>query len=267
MVYNTEDSSHYRDLEKMSIDKILKNINKEDNTVTQQVKKSIPQIVKMVREILIRLQTGGRLFYIGAGSSGRLGVIDASEIPTTFGIPYDKVIALIAGGDKAIRKGVKFAEDSETAGWDDLCRFKVNDKDIVVGIAASGVTPYVLNALKICRSKRISTGCIVCNIGSPIATQSDYAVEVLTGPEFLTGSTRMKAGTAQKLVLNMISTSVMIKLGFVKGNQMIDMKLNTNKLIRRGIRMIMDEIDVDEIEASFLLDKFGSVREVIKYKS
>ncbi len=266
MIRSTEKTSRYSHLEKMSTVQLLLNINKEDTTVPRIIKKSIPQIEKLVAVVVKKMKTGGRLFYIGAGTSGRLGIVDASECPPTYGIPHGKVIGLIAGGDKAIRKAVEFAEDSEEQGWIDLKEHRVNKKDVVVGIAASGSTPYVVGALKKCHGNKIVTGCIVCNNGSPIAAESDYPVEVVTGPEFVTGSTRMKAGTAQKLVLNMVSTAVMIKLGRIKGNKMVDMQLSNNKLVHRGVKMIMDEINVDEIQAATLLKKHGSVRNAIKKK-
>ncbi len=263
MIRATEKTSRYNHLEKMSTVQLLLKINKEDNTVPRLIKKSIPQIEKLVAVIVKKMKTGGRLFYIGAGTSGRLGIVDASECPPTYGIQQGKVIGIIAGGDKAIRKAVEFAEDSEDQGWSDLKEYKINKKDVLVGIAASGTTPYVVGALKKCRSNKIITGCIVCNNGSPVAAEADYPVEVITGPEFVTGSTRMKAGTAQKLVLNMVSTAVMIKLGRVKGNKMVDMQLTNNKLVHRGIKMIMEEIKVNEKQAAALLKKHGSVRNAI----
>ena len=256
----TESSSKYNHLEKMSVAELLSNINKEDRTVAQVVQKSIPQIEKLVKIIVTKMKKGGRLFYMGAGTSGRLGIVDASECPPTYGIEQGKVIGLIAGGDSAIRKAVEFAEDSETQGWKDLQAHKINTNDVVIGIAASGRTPYVIGALKMCNSKKIATGCIVCNTDSTIAQTAKYPIEVVTGAEFVTGSTRMKAGTAQKLVLNMISTSVMIKLGRVKGNKMIDMQLSNNKLVNRGTNMLMKELNLDYDAANKLLLKHGSVR-------
>lgn len=267
MIRATEKTSRYNHLEKMSTAQLLLNINKEDTTVPRIIKKSIPQIEKLVAIIVKKMKTGGRLFYMGAGTSGRLGIVDASECPPTYGIAHGKVIGLIAGGDKAIRKAVEFAEDNSEQGWNDLLEHKISKKDVVVGIAASGTTPYVVGALNKCRSKKITTGCIVCNQGSPVAAQADYPVEVVTGPEFVTGSTRMKAGTAQKLVLNMVSTAVMIKMGRVKGNKMVDMQLTNNKLVHRGVKMIMDEIDVDEKQATALLKKHGNVRRAISKSS
>jgi N-acetylmuramic acid 6-phosphate etherase len=262
----TEKESNYHDLDKMSIHELLVNINKEDNTVAMSVKKSIPQIEKLTEAVYIKLKNGGRLFYIGAGTSGRLGIVDASECPPTYGVPHGLVIGLIAGGDGAIRKAVEFAEDSETQAWKDLEEHAIGRDDIVIGIAASGTTPYVVGGLKKCRENNILTGCITCNAGSPVAKISDFPVEVITGPEFVTGSTRMKAGTAQKLVLNMISTSVMIKLGRVKGNRMVDMQLSNEKLIDRGTKMVMQELNIGYDEANELLKKFGSVRKAINSK-
>jgi N-acetylmuramic acid 6-phosphate etherase len=210
-----------------------------------------------------RMKNGGRLFYIGAGTSGRLGVVDASECPPTFGVPFDWVVGLIAGGDSAIRKAVEFAEDDAEQAWIDLQEYKINEKDVLVGIAASGTTPYVIGGLKMANEHNIATGCIVCNSGSPVAAVAKYPVEVITGPEFLTGSTRMKAGTAQKLVLNMLSTSVMIQLGRVKGNRMVDMQLTNNKLVNRGTLMVMNETGLDEKSASDLLKQYGSVRQAV----
>ena len=260
----TEVSSNYNHLEKMSMKDLLTNINKEDKTVAIAVEKLIPKIATFVNVIVEKLQTGGRLFYIGAGTSGRLGIVDASECPPTFGIKQGIVIGLIAGGDKAIRKAVEFAEDSIEQGWKDLMKHKINKKDIVIGIAASGTTPYVVGALEFCNINNIITGAIVCNKKSPIAKIAAYPLEVIVGPEFVTGSTRMKSGTAQKLVLNMISTSAMIKLGKVKDNKMVDMQLSNNKLIERGTLMIMEELNIPHERAKKLLMKFGSVRKAIE---
>lgn len=259
----TESDSLYDDLEKMSTMNLLININKEDHNVAPAVQKVIPQIEKLVVEISKRMKSGGRLFYIGAGTSGRLGIVDASECPPTFGVPHGMVIGLIAGGDSAIRKAVEFAEDDTEQGWKDLQSHEINSNDTVIGIAASGSTPYVVGALKKCNDENILTGCITCNPGSPVAQASKYPVEVVVGPEFVTGSTRMKAGTAQKLVLNMLSTAVMISLGRVKGNKMIDMQLSNNKLIDRGTRMVMNALGIDSTKASELLKQYGSVRSVI----
>lgn len=247
----------------MSVSELLFNINNEDKTVPLAVEKQIPQIEELVKEIVIKLKSGGRLFYLGAGTSGRLGIVDASECPPTFGVPHDLVIGIMAGGDKAMRKAVEFAEDSTEQGWKDLKEFHINKKDVVIGIAASGTTPYVIGALKECNSNGISTGCITCNSGSPLAKESQFPVEVVVGPEFVTGSSRMKAGTAQKLVLNMVTTSVMIQLGHVRGNKMVDMQLSNNKLVDRGVKMIMKEINVTYPEAEKLLSEYKSVRNAI----
>jgi N-acetylmuramic acid 6-phosphate etherase len=256
----TESDSKYDRLEKMSTAKLLGSINREDQTVPVAVKKALPQLKKLVDAAFERMKQGGRLFYIGAGTSGRLGIVDASECPPTFGVPHGMVIGLIAGGDAAIRKAVEFAEDDEKQGWKDLKEYKIGRKDIVVGIAASGSTPYVAGALKEARKQGVLTGCIVCNTGSRVAAEAEFPVEAVVGPEFVTGSTRMKSGTAQKLVLNMLSTALMIKLGRVKGNRMVDMQLSNNKLIDRGTRMIMDELKLSERAAAALLKKHGSVR-------
>lgn len=262
----TESDSNYDKLDKMSVKKLLQGMNKEDHSVPVAVGKLIPKIEKLVNEIVPRMQKGGRLFYMGAGTSGRLGIVDASECPPTFGVPQGMVIGLIAGGDQAIRKAVEFAEDDAEQGWKDLQEYKINAKDVVIGIAASGTTPYVLGALKKCNSKKILTGGITCNPGSPLAELAKHPLVAVVGPEFVTGSTRMKSGTAQKLLLNMISTSVMIRLGRVKGNKMVDMQLSNNKLIERGTRMIMKAIDVDHKKAAELLKKYGSVRKAISQK-
>lgn len=260
----TEQSSHYHHLEQMSIQDLLANINAEDKTVPLAIEKALPQIESLTTVVSNRLKNGGRLFYMGAGTSGRLGVVDASECPPTFGVPHGMVVGLIAGGDPAIRKAVEFAEDSKEQGWLDLLAYNISEKDIVIGIAASGTTPYVIEALKQCNSRNIATGCITCNDGSPLSKTAKYPVVVVVGPEFVTGSTRMKAGTAQKLVLNMISTTAMIQLGLVKGNKMVDMQLSNNKLVDRGTRMVMEELQIKEDEASFLLKKHGSVRKAVE---
>ncbi len=259
----TEKDSRYNDLEKMSLQDILLNINREDQTVPLAVAKALPQIEALATVTAAKMKAGGRLFYIGAGTSGRLGIVDASECPPTFGVPFDWVVGIIAGGDGAIRKAVEFAEDDAEQAWKDLLEYKINDKDVLVGIAASGTTPYVIGGLKKANENKVATGCIVCNTGSPVAAEANYPVEVVTGPEFLTGSTRMKAGTAQKLVLNMLSTSVMIQLGRVKGNKMVDMQLTNNKLVDRGNRMVMAETGLDEQTAAGLLKKYGSVRNAV----
>lgn len=256
----TEENSNYDHLEHRSIKDLLTHINAEDKTVPHAIEKVIPNIETLSQVVVDRLKKGGRLFYVGAGTSGRLGIVDASECPPTFGVPHGMVIGLIAGGDSAIRKAVEFAEDSETQGWKDLQAEDISNKDVVIGIAASGTTPYVIGALKECKKHGIATGCITCNVGSPLASVAAYPIEVVVGPEFVTGSTRMKAGTAQKLVLNMISTAAMIQLGYVKGNKMVDMQLSNNKLVDRGTRMIMEELAIKEDEAAFLLQKHGSVR-------
>ena len=259
----TESESNYDRLEEMEVVDLLLNINKEDQLVANFVKDKIPQIEQLVNTIVIQMRKGGRLFYLGAGTSGRLGIVDASECPPTFGIDHGQVIGIMAGGDKAIRRAVEFAEDNVNLGWVDLQANDIKSNDVVIGVSASGTTPYVVGALKKCQKEKIITGCIVCNINSPIANISDYPVEIVVGPEFVTGSTRMKAGTAQKLVLNMISTSVMISLGKVKGNKMVDMQLSNNKLVERGIKMIMNEIGLDYEKANILLEKHGSVRDAI----
>jgi N-acetylmuramic acid 6-phosphate etherase len=260
----TEKDSYYNNLEKMSVNEILQNINKEDQTVPLAVAKALPQIEALATVTAAKMKAGGRLFYIGAGTSGRLGVVDASECPPTFGVPFDWVVGIIAGGDNAIRKAVEFAEDDTGQAWIDLGEYNINDKDVLVGIAASGTTPYVVGGLKKANEHGVTTGCIVCNSGSPIAAEAQYPVEVITGPEFLTGSTRMKAGTAQKLVLNMLSTTVMIQLGRVKGNKMVDMQLSNDKLVDRGTKMVMRETGVDEETAAGLLSKYGSVRKAVE---
>ncbi len=260
----TESSSYYEDLEHMSVHDLLANINREDKSVPISVERVIPKIEGLVKVTVEKLQAGGRLFYIGAGTSGRLGVVDASEIPPTYGMPHGKVIGLIAGGDKAIRKAVEYAEDDLKQGWKDLEEHLINQQDVLVGIAASGRTPYVVGALKAARANGIITGCIVCNLDSEVAKHADFPIEVVVGPEFVTGSTRMKAGTAQKLVLNMISTTTMIKLGRVKGNKMVDMQLTNVKLVDRGVKMIMSEVGVSYEEAEQLLSQFGSVRKAVE---
>lgn len=259
----TETSSNYDDLEKMEINELIKNINSEDKTVAFAVEKQLPAITKLANAVFEKLSTGGRLFYLGAGTSGRLGILDASECPPTFGVEHELVIGLIAGGDSAIRKAVEFAEDDPMGGWNDLKKKNISEQDIVIGLAASGTTPYVVGALEQCRTNNIKTGSITCNPAAPISLHSDYPVEVVVGPEFVTGSTRMKSGTAQKMVLNMISSSVMIKLGRVKGNKMVDMQLANTKLVNRGTKMLMDELQVDEEKAKEYLLHYGSVRKAI----
>lgn len=264
MINTTEKDSNYKNLDKMSILELLTNINKEDSTVPLAVEKAIPQIEALVKIAVDRMRAGGRLFYIGAGTSGRLGILDASECPPTYGVPFDWVIGLIAGGDTAIRKAVEFAEDDMEQAWKDLEEYAINGNDVVIGIAASGTTPYVIGGLQKANANEIATGCIVCNGNSPVAANAQYPIEVIVGPEFVTGSTRMKAGTAQKLVLNMVSTSVMIQLGRVKGNKMVDMQLSNHKLVGRGVRMVMTETGAEEDVASALLEEFGSVRKAIE---
>ncbi|MTE25299.1 N-acetylmuramic acid 6-phosphate etherase [Winogradskyella ouciana] len=264
-IKTTEQDSNYNNLEKMTINEIISNINKEDKTVPLAVEKALPQIEALIDQVVTKLKQGGRLFYIGAGTSGRLGILDASECPPTFGVSHNLVIGLIAGGDSAIRKAVENAEDSTLQGWQNLQDYNVSTKDIVIGIAASGTTPYVVHALKKCNEESIITGCITCNKNSPLSLVAQFPIEVIVGPEFLTGSSRMKAGTAQKLVLNMITTTTMIQLKKVKGNKMVDMQLSNNKLVDRGIKMIMNELNVSQEEASKLLQEHKSVRQSIIY--
>lgn len=259
----TESDSNYDNLNGMSTKDLLRNINREDKTVAESVEQQISQIESLVHIIVPKMKKGGRLFYIGAGTSGRLGIVDASECPPTFGVDHGLVIGLMAGGDTAMRKAVEFTEDNKMLGWEDLQSYNITQNDVVVGIAASGTTPYVLGALDMCQKDKITTACVVCNSNSPLSKVSDFPIEVVVGPEFVTGSTRMKSGTAQKLVLNMISTATMIKLGKVKGNKMIDMQLSNNKLVDRGIKMIMQETGVDYETANSLLNFFGSVRDAV----
>jgi N-acetylmuramic acid 6-phosphate etherase len=260
----TEEESRYHHLEDMSVKEILSSINQEDKSVPDAVEKAIPQIEKLVAAITDKMLAGGRLFYIGAGTSGRLGVLDASEIPPTYGMPFDLIIGVIAGGETAIRKPVENAEDDNRQGWLDLEAYAVCDKDLVIGVAASGTTPYVIGALAACRERGIPTGCIVCNPGSPVAAQADYPVEVIVGPEFVTGSTRMKSGTAQKLVLNMISTAVMIRIGRVEDNKMVNMQLTNTKIVDRGTRMVMEITGLADYEqARELLLRSGSVKKAV----
>jgi len=260
----TELDSNYNHLEKMSTSELLTYINNEDKTVALSVEKAIPQIELLSKIIVKKLKNGGRLFYIGAGTSGRLGILDASECPPTFGVSHELVNGLIAGGDTAIRKAVEFAEDSTTQGWKDLQDQQISIKDVVVGIAASGTTPYVISALEMCNKNEIITGCITCNENSPLSNTALYPIEIVVGPEFVTGSSRMKAGTAQKMVLNMISTTTMIILGKVKGNKMVDMQLSNHKLVNRGINMLCEELSIKISEANMLLKKYGSVRKAIE---
>lgn len=264
----TEQPSLYNDLEKKSVRQILEEINAEDQKVAFAVKEAIPQIEKLVEQIVPRMKKGGRIFYMGAGTSGRLGVLDASEIPPTFGMPPNLVIGLIAGGDTALRSPVENAEDDVKKGWEELLNYSINKKDVVIGIAASGTTPYVIGALRAARKHEILTACITSNPNSPMAAEADIPIETIVGPEYVTGSSRMKSGTAQKMVLNMISTSVMIKLGRVKGNKMVNMQLSNQKLVDRGTRMLMDELHLSYPQAKALLLMHGSVKNAIdEYKN
>ncbi len=263
----TEQDSNYDGLDKMSTENLLRNINSEDQTVALAVESEISAIESLVEAVFSRMKNGGRLFYIGAGTSGRLGILDASECPPTFGVDDNVVIGIIAGGDIAIRKAVENAEDSVTGAWEDLLKHNPTSLDTVIGIAASGSTPYVVGALAYCNANNILTGCIVCNPNSAIANEALFPIEVKTGPEFVTGSTRMKAGTAQKLTLNMISTALMIKLGQVKGNKMVDMQLSNHKLVARGTSMIMEQLHIEEKEAKELLLTYGSVRKAVESKN
>jgi len=263
MISITESESLYHDLEKISVRELLESINTEDQKVPLIVRRSVPDIEKLVEAIVARMNKGGRIFYIGAGTSGRLGIVDASEIPPTFGLDHGYVIGLIAGGDGAIRKAVEMAEDNEELGWNDIQAFNPTPRDVIIGIAASGTTPYVVGALKKARQNGIFTGAITCNSGTPLAENADVAIEIITGPEFVSGSTRMKAGTAQKLVLNMITTSTMIRLGRVKGNKMVNMQLTNQKLIRRGTKMISDETGLDAETSKKLLLLHGSVKKAL----
>lgn len=261
----TESDSLYNHLETLSINELLTGINNEDSKVALAIQKCIPDIEKLVEIIVIKMKSGGRLFYLGAGTSGRLGIVDASELPPTYGVEHGLVIGLIAGGDQAIRKAVEFAEDDENGGWNDLQKHAISDKDVVIGIAASGSTPYVIGALKKCQENNIVTGCITCNDQAPLIEVAHHPIVAIVGPEFVTGSTRMKAGTAQKLILNMISTTTMIQLGRIKGNKMVDMQLSNNKLIDRGTRMIMEQIPIGYEDAKILLNEHGSVRKAVEY--
>lgn len=262
----TEQSSNYANLDKMTTSELLQNMNREDKNVPLAVEQCIPQIEKLVDGIVERMKKGGRLFYLGAGTSGRLGILDASEIPPTYGAPFDLIIGLIAGGDTAIRKAVENAEDDWEGGWRDMQPYHVGENDVVVGIAASGSTPYVIGACREARKRGILTGCITCNPGAAIAEAVDVPIVAIVGPEFVTGSTRMKSGTAQKLILNMISTSTMIKMGHVKGNKMVDMQLSNAKLVDRGTKMIMDEAKITDYDyAKSLLLEHGSVRSAVDY--
>lgn len=260
----TESTSYYDHLEQMSVRTLLESINQEDQTVPAAVAKVIPQIEKLVDGTVTRVKQGGRLFYIGAGTSGRLGIVDASECPPTYGVPHDWVVGIMAGGDVAIRKAVEFAEDDPQQAWKDLREYNISNKDVLVGIAASGRTPYVIGGVTEARQHGVLTGCITCNAGSALAAAVAIPIEVVVGPEFVTGSTRMKAGTAQKLVLNMLSTATMIGLGRVQGNRMVDMQLSNHKLVERGTRMVMETLKIDQAEAERLLREQGSVRRAVE---
>jgi N-acetylmuramic acid 6-phosphate etherase len=262
----TEMPSRYRHLEKMTTSEVLFNINQEDIIVPLAIKAILPSIEPLVDTIKQKMLAGGRLFYIGAGTSGRLGVLDASECPPTYGVAASLVVGIMAGGDEALRSGIEDAEDNEEQGWKDLLSYNVNNRDVVIGVAASGTTPYVIGALKGSQKMGIATGCIVCNPNSPIAEYADYPIEVVVGPEFVTGSTRMKSGTAQKLVLNMISTSVMIGIGLVQDNRMVNMQISNNKLIDRGVKMLMDQVEAMDYEtAKAALLQYGSVKSALDH--
>lgn len=260
----TEQPSLHDNLEKMPSEELLRRMNEEDQKVARAVEKVIPRVTELVEALTGRFLDGGRLFYIGAGTSGRLGILDASEIPPTFGLPFDRVVGLIAGGDSAIRKAVEFAEDDLEQAWKDLSEYDINENDVVVGIAASGTTPYVLGGIRAAKAHGILTAGITNNPGSPLAEESDIPIEVNVGPEFVTGSTRMKSGTSQKLVLNMISTALMIRIGRVEGNKMVNMQLNNKKLVKRGIRFIMESAEVDKKTAADYLEKYGSVKKAVE---
>ena len=260
----TEKSSNYNHLENKTVKDLVSIINKEDQSVALSVSKNLDKIEKLINNIEPRMHKGGRLFYIGAGTSGRLGILDASECPPTFGVSEQIVIGLIAGGDKAIKKSQEFAEDSLEQGWEDLKKYEINSNDSVIGIAASGTTPYVVSTIKKCNEKEILTGCITCNLNSPLSNEAKFPIDVVVGPEVVTGSTRMKSGTAQKMILNIISTTLMIRLGRVKGNKMVDMQLANNKLVDRAEKMLMNELKISLDEAKKLLQKHKSVRKSIE---
>ena len=260
----TEKESNYTNIEKMSVLEVLQSINTEDKTVATAVEKALPQIEKLTSAVAEKMKNGGRLFYIGAGTSGRLGVVDASECPPTFGVSFDSVVGIIAGGDSAIRKAVEFAEDDNVQAWKDLQEYQINEKDCLVGLAASGTTPYVIGGLQMANKFGVLTGCIVCNEGGPVVVEANFPVEVVVGPEFITGSTRMKSGTAQKMVLNMLSTTVMVQLGRVVGNKMVDMQLSNNKLVDRGTQMVAKDLKINYDDAAKLLTKYGSVRKAVE---
>ncbi len=260
----TEKSSNYNHLENKTVKDLVSIINKEDHSVAKSVSKNLDKIEKLINNIEPRMHKGGRLFYIGAGTSGRLGILDASECPPTFGVSDQIVIGLIAGGDKAIRKSQEFAEDSLEQGWEDLKKYEININDSVIGIAASGTTPYVVSTIKKCNEKEILTGCITCNSNSPLSKEAKFPIDVVVGPEVVTGSTRMKSGTAQKMILNIISTTLMIRLGRVRGNKMVDMQLSNNKLVDRAEKMLMNELKISLDKAKKLLQKHKSVRKSIE---
>ncbi|MEO7960994.1 MAG: N-acetylmuramic acid 6-phosphate etherase [Ginsengibacter sp.] len=261
----TEQSSNHRHIEKMSVLQVLSAINEEDKLVADAVAKSLIQIEKLVEAAADKMLAGGRLFYIGAGTSGRLGILDASECPPTFGVSKDLVSGIIAGGKKAITNAVEFAEDDDKQGWKDLKDHQISKKDFVVGIASSGTTPYVIGALKNCRKKGISTGSISCNPDSPLSSAASFPIEVVVGPEFITGSTRMKSGTAQKMILNMISTTLMVQLGRVEDNKMVHMQLSNEKLVKRGIEMLIEKTGIIDVKkATSLLAKYGSVKKAVE---
>jgi N-acetylmuramic acid 6-phosphate etherase len=259
----TESPSHFQNLEQMSVKELITGINREDASVHRAIHEVLPQIEVLINRVLEKMKKGGRLFYIGAGTSGRLGILDASELPPTYGVPHELVIGLIAGGDTAIRRAVENAEDDLNQAWKDLQQFNINQNDSVIGIAASGTTPYVVGGIQQARQTGILTGCITCNPGSLLAKAAECPVEAVAGPEFVTGSTRMKAGTAQKMILNMVSTTLMIKLGKVKGNKMVNMQLTNKKLVKRGTRMLMEELSLDYESAHELLMKYGSVKKAM----
>jgi len=261
----TEEPSNYRHLEKMAVAEIIKSLNNEDHLVAPAVQKALPQIAKLITAVSKKMKEGGRLFYIGAGTSGRLGILDASECVPTYGVPKGLVVGIIAGGEKAIVDPVENAEDDRIQGWKDLQAYKVNEADVVIGVASSGTTPYVISALEKCKENNIVTGSIACNPGSPVSSVADFPVEVVVGPEFVTGSTRMKSGTAQKMVLNMISTTAMIQLGRVEDNKMVNMKLTNQKIVSRGTQMLMEKTGIkDEATAKALLLKYNSVKKAVE---
>ena len=261
----TESDSCYDHLEKMSTHEILSHINEEDSGISEAVKKAIPEIQRLVEAAIPRMLNGGRLFYVGAGTSGRLGIVDASECPPTFGVSENLVIGLIAGGNRAMYKAVEFAEDDKEQGWKEICNYSPSENDTVIGIAASGKTPYVIGAVEMARKNKLLTGCITCNLNSELASAVEFPIEIQTGPEFISGSTRMKAGTAQKLTLNMVSTSLMIRMGRVKGNKMVDMHLSNQKLLERGVNMLIEELGLSVNTAKEDLNTLGSVRNVLEH--